>query len=124
MSTLHDISEDIRKRIQELAYLMWESAGRQQGMALDYWVAAEREVMKTMQAATERMLTPPSANATTSSPLAETSASGGAEKAAIAAGRAAVTAVEAAAPAEPDKEEATATKPKRRATTSRAASKA
>ena len=24
-------------RIRELAYLMWESAGRQQGMAMEYW---------------------------------------------------------------------------------------
>ncbi len=58
MTTLHELGEDIRKRIQELAYMMWESAGRQHGMALEYWVAAEREVLATAKQATERMLSP------------------------------------------------------------------
>lgn len=52
MTTLHELSEELRNRIRELAYLMWESAGRQQGMALEYWVAAEREILATAKAAT------------------------------------------------------------------------
>ena len=48
--------KDIQDRVRELAYLMWESAGRQHGMAMEYWLAAEREVITTMQSATERMM--------------------------------------------------------------------
>ena len=48
--------KDIQDRVRELAYLMWESAGRQHGMAMEYWLAAEREVISTMQSATERMM--------------------------------------------------------------------
>jgi hypothetical protein len=53
---LQMMAEDIQQRIRQVAYLMWESAGRQQGMAMDYWLAAEREVLSTMQAATERLM--------------------------------------------------------------------
>lgn len=48
--------KDIQDRVSEVAYLMWESAGRQHGMALEYWLAAEREVISTMQSAAERMM--------------------------------------------------------------------
>lgn len=48
--------KDIQDRVREVAYLMWESAGRQHGMALEYWLAAEREVISTMQSAAERMM--------------------------------------------------------------------
>lgn len=48
--------QDLQDRIRELAYLMWEAAGRQQGMALEYWVAAERAILNTWQAAADRML--------------------------------------------------------------------
>jgi hypothetical protein len=39
-------------RVRELAECMWESAGRQYGMAQDYWLAAERHVLTMMRAAT------------------------------------------------------------------------
>lgn len=47
--------QDMQDRIREVAYLMWESAGRQHGMATEYWHAAEREVRATMEAAKEKM---------------------------------------------------------------------
>ncbi len=50
------MSQDIQNRISEMAYLMWETAGRQQGMAMEYWLAAEKEVMTTAQKAAERMM--------------------------------------------------------------------
>jgi hypothetical protein len=71
MTTLHELGEDIRKRVSELAYLMWETAGRQQGMALEYWVAAEREVMATAQAATERMMPAQGAATPAAEPVAK-----------------------------------------------------
>jgi hypothetical protein len=51
--------KDIQDRVREVAYLMWESAGRQHGMALEYWLSAEREVITTMQAASDRMMPAP-----------------------------------------------------------------
>ncbi|NJO56432.1 MAG: DUF2934 domain-containing protein [Rhodospirillales bacterium] len=54
--SLHKVTHDLQVRIQEIAYMMWESAGRQQGMALEYWLAAEKEVLATFQAAAERMM--------------------------------------------------------------------
>lgn len=48
--------KDIQDRVREVAYLMWESAGRQHGMALEYWLSAEREVITTMQVASDRMM--------------------------------------------------------------------
>ncbi|MGZ9033594.1 MAG: DUF2934 domain-containing protein, partial [Rhodospirillales bacterium] len=30
------------------AYVLWESAGRQYGNALDYWLQAERQVLNAM----------------------------------------------------------------------------
>jgi cell division septation protein DedD len=50
------LTKDIQDRIRDLAYLMWESAGKQQNMALQYWLNAELEVLSSMQAATEVML--------------------------------------------------------------------
>jgi predicted flap endonuclease-1-like 5' DNA nuclease len=47
--------EDMQDRIREVAYLMWESAGRQHGMATEYWHAAEREVRSAFEAASESM---------------------------------------------------------------------
>ena len=32
-------------RIQETAYLLWEAAGCQHGRSLEYWLAAERELL-------------------------------------------------------------------------------
>jgi hypothetical protein len=45
------MTQDIQERIRELAYLMWESAGRLQGLAMQYWLDAEKEVIATVQAA-------------------------------------------------------------------------
>jgi predicted flap endonuclease-1-like 5' DNA nuclease len=53
---MRDYSKDIQDRIREVAYMMWESAGRQYGMAMEYWLEAEREVMKTTKSATEKMI--------------------------------------------------------------------
>lgn len=47
--------EDMQDRIREVAYMMWESAGRQHGMATEYWHAAEREVRSAFEAASEKM---------------------------------------------------------------------
>ena len=51
-----EVTQDIQARINEVAYLMWESAGRQQGMAMEYWLKAESEVMSTLQSAASRMM--------------------------------------------------------------------
>jgi Protein of unknown function (DUF2934) len=51
-----NLTKDVQDRIRDLAYLMWESAGKQQNMALQYWLNAEREILTSMQAATEVML--------------------------------------------------------------------
>ena len=48
-------SQEIQDRIGELAHLMWEWAGRQQDKALDYWVAAEKEVLESLRATAERL---------------------------------------------------------------------
>jgi len=37
-------------RIRDLAHCMWDSAGRQYGLALDYWLSAERHVLTMMRA--------------------------------------------------------------------------
>jgi hypothetical protein len=50
-----ELTQDIQDRIREIAYLMWESAGRQHGMAMEYWLSAEQEVLSTLQAAAHRM---------------------------------------------------------------------
>lgn len=42
-------SEVPTQRIRELAYLMWEAAGDQQGAAIDFWLAAERHVLTVMR---------------------------------------------------------------------------
>lgn len=51
-----EMTQDIQKRINEVAYMMWESAGRHQGMAMDFWLEAEREVLTTMQTAAEQLI--------------------------------------------------------------------
>lgn len=38
------------QRVRELAYHMWESAGRQQGMATEFWLAAQKHVTAIMRA--------------------------------------------------------------------------
>lgn len=63
-NSLHQLAHDIQMRIRDLAYIMWESAGRQQGMALEYWLAAEKEVLDTFQAAAGKVV--PAASTSTS----------------------------------------------------------
>lgn len=41
-----DQFEELQRRIREVAYLMWEAAGWQHGRALEFWLAAEREVLR------------------------------------------------------------------------------
>ena len=53
---LYEVTEDIQDRIRETAYLMWESAGRQHGLAMEYWLKAESDMLSTMQAATAKMI--------------------------------------------------------------------
>ncbi len=55
-NTILEMTDELQKRIRDLAYMMWELAGRQNGAAVEYWLAAEREVAATLQAATERMM--------------------------------------------------------------------
>ena len=48
-------SQEIQDRIRELAHSMWEWAGRQQDAALEYWVAAEKEVLASLRATAEKL---------------------------------------------------------------------
>jgi hypothetical protein len=57
---LQEMTQDMQARISELAYMMWDSAGRQQGMAMDYWLKAEQEILTTLQAAATHMMPNPS----------------------------------------------------------------
>ncbi len=52
---INELTRNIQDRVREIAYLMWESAGRQHGMAMEYWLAAEKDVLNTMQAAAGAM---------------------------------------------------------------------
>ena len=47
---------EIHEKISEMAYLMWEAAGRQQGLTMEYWLAAERQVMAMVEAAVGQMM--------------------------------------------------------------------
>jgi predicted flap endonuclease-1-like 5' DNA nuclease len=49
------MAQDMQDQVRELAYSMWEAAGRQQGMAMEYWIAAERQIRATFQAAADAM---------------------------------------------------------------------
>jgi hypothetical protein len=53
---IQNMTQEIQDRVRELAYLMWESAGRQQGMAMSYWLTAEKDILNTMQAAAETVM--------------------------------------------------------------------
>ena len=53
ISDVTEMAEGVQQRIRDLAYLMWESAGRQHGLAMQHWLAAETEVVGVMQAATK-----------------------------------------------------------------------
>jgi hypothetical protein len=43
--------KEVEDRIRDLAYSMWESAGRLQGLATEFWLAAEKQVLASMGAA-------------------------------------------------------------------------
>lgn len=68
-NSLHQLAHDIQMRIRDLAYIMWESAG-QQGMALEYWLAAEKEVLDTFQAAAGKVVPAASSSTATESDAA------------------------------------------------------
>jgi hypothetical protein len=53
---VQNMTQEIQDKVRELAYLMWESAGRQQGMAMNYWLTAEKDIVNTMQAAAEKVM--------------------------------------------------------------------
>ncbi len=69
------MTNDIEERIREVAYMMWESAGRQYGMAVDYWLQAEQEVMRTVTAATQSAMSTAAAAATAATTMATEAAS-------------------------------------------------
>jgi hypothetical protein len=48
------LSEEAQLRIRETAYLMWEAAGCQHGRSLEYWLAAERELIAFFDGEPER----------------------------------------------------------------------
>lgn len=54
--TLQEMTLDFQARIQELAYLMWEQAGQQQGTAVQYWLEAEKQALAAMHAATSHVI--------------------------------------------------------------------
>lgn len=58
-------AQDIQDRIRDLAYLMWESAGRLQGLAMQYWLDAEKEVIATVQAVETKIAAKPEKAITT-----------------------------------------------------------
>lgn len=44
---------ELRRRIEERAYSLWESNGRPEGRALDYWLEAEQEIVSQSVAGEE-----------------------------------------------------------------------
>ena len=44
---------ELRRRIEERAYALWESEGRFERRALDYWLQAEQEVLSQSTAGEE-----------------------------------------------------------------------
>ncbi len=72
------MNNEFEERVREMAYMMWESAGRQYGMAMDYWLKAEQEVMRTMTAATQSAMS----TAAAATAMATEAATGAAQAAA------------------------------------------
>jgi dsDNA-binding SOS-regulon protein len=56
-------AQDVQDKIRDVAYLMWEAAGRQQELAMQYWLAAEKEVLSAMGAAATKLTPAPEAAA-------------------------------------------------------------
>jgi hypothetical protein len=50
-----ELTIGVQARTFELACLMWEAAGRQQGMALEYWITVQNEVYSLLKATATRM---------------------------------------------------------------------
>ena len=44
---------ELRRRIEERAYALWEANGRPEGRALDHWLQAEQEVVNQSMAGEE-----------------------------------------------------------------------
>jgi hypothetical protein len=44
---------ELRHRIEERAYALWEANGRPEGRALDYWLQAEQEIVNQSVAGEE-----------------------------------------------------------------------
>lgn len=38
-----EMSPELRERVEQRAYALWEADGRPEGRALDYWLQAEQE---------------------------------------------------------------------------------
>lgn len=72
MKDVRKAAQDIQERIRELAYYMWEAAGRQQGIATEYWLAAEREVLSTMKITAEKLMPSAKMRAQVESAIAQT----------------------------------------------------
>jgi hypothetical protein len=54
-NSITKMTQDVQDRIREVAYLMWEAAGQQQELAMQYWLAAEKDVMAAMTAAATKL---------------------------------------------------------------------
>ena len=39
------MDQELRRKIEERAYALWEADGRPEGQARDYWLQAEREIV-------------------------------------------------------------------------------
>lgn len=52
---MSESDERVQDRIREVAYFMWERAGRLPGMAQEYWVAAEKEVLAALRGVADRL---------------------------------------------------------------------
>lgn len=72
MKDVRKAAQDIQERVREMAYYMWEAAGRQQGIATEYWLAAEREVLTTMKTTAEKLMPSAKFKAQVESAIAET----------------------------------------------------
>jgi hypothetical protein len=44
---------ELRRRIEERAYALWEANGRPEGRALDHWLQAEQEIVNQSVAGEE-----------------------------------------------------------------------
>ena len=54
-NSITKMTQDVQDRIRDVAYLMWEAAGHQQELAMQYWLAAEKDVLAAMGAAATKL---------------------------------------------------------------------